>query len=219
MKTMCVTGVSRGIGHALVMDIIDDYIVYGISRRDPDIYHKNFHWIESDVNDIEKIRKSIPEIDIFIGNAGVGYFGKLDNISSLQIKEIIETNLVSNILLSQAFLLDIRKNSGQYIFIGSQSGEVPASLGAVYVASKFGLRGFAESLFLDEKKYGVGVTLIQPGMVHTSFFQNTFFQPADKNCALDPKEVVEYIQKRLQKKEGVYVVHNILPQKFGIIKN
>ncbi|MBP8016800.1 SDR family oxidoreductase, partial [Candidatus Gracilibacteria bacterium] len=92
------------------------------------------------------------------------YFGNISNKKNLQM---LQTNLYSPILMLQNLLKNLNKNA-KIIFIGSIASKKFFNFGAVYQASKFGLRGFAGSIkneFKDKKIY-----IINPTIVKTNFF-------------------------------------------------
>ena len=65
------------------------------------------------------------------------------------------------------------------MFIGSEAALQGAKNGTAYCASKFGLRGFVQSLSAECRQAGVTTCLINPGMVDTPFFDDLVFQPGD----------------------------------------
>jgi len=70
-----------------------------------------------------------------------------------------------------------RRKSGRIIFIGSESALNAGRKGALYSSAKFGLRGLAQALREDCSKDGITVSLINPGMVNTAFFDKQSFRP------------------------------------------
>ncbi len=60
-----------------------------------------------------------------------------------------------------------KANGADIINLGSRSGRYASAGGTAYSATKLGLQGFSEALFLDLHKYGIRVTLVAPGSVST----------------------------------------------------
>ena len=68
---------------------------------------------------------------------------------------------------------------GRFIFVGSESALSAGKKGALYSAAKFGLRGFCQALREDCASDGITVSLINPGMVRSPFFDGQSFAPAE----------------------------------------
>ena len=65
------------------------------------------------------------------------------------------------------------------VLIGSEAALAGGARGAVYSATKFALRGFCQSLRQESAAAGIRVTLINPGMVRTDFFDQLDFEPGE----------------------------------------
>lgn len=193
MKDKCilVTGSSKGIGLSVTKKLLTlGAKVIGIARDHETIKIENKNYIKyiSDVSDLIKLEKSIklilkkhPDINGLISNAGYGEFGSLDNFSTEQINNFITTNLTSHLLLSKFLLSHFKKiKIGDIIFIGSEAGLLGAKNGSLYCTAKFGLRGLSQSLRKDVVGNNIRVSIINPGMIKTGFFDKLKFAPGDK---------------------------------------
>ena len=90
----------------------------------------------------------------------------------------INTNLLSHVILTKYLVPFLKKkNKGKLIYIGSESALNGGKKGSLYSAAKFGLRGFTQSIRAEVASRNITVTLINPGMVKTNFFNNLEFQP------------------------------------------
>ena len=188
VKKIIVTGSSSGIGNSITKELIKKKIkVIGISRNNNKslIKSKYFQSEEIDLSELKNIPMSIEKIldeneDIegLISCAGVGYFGNLENFSVDQILSSINTNLLSHVILTK-YLVPFfkKKNKGKLVYIGSESALDGGKKGSLYSAAKFGLRGFTQSIRAEVASRNITVTLINPGMVKTNFFNNLDFQP------------------------------------------
>ena len=113
-------------------------------------------------------------------NAGQGRFGSLEEFSYRQIHEMVELNLLQHIYFARAFVPRLKQaGRGDLVFIGSEAALSGGRRGAVYSACKFGLRGLAQSLREECSPSGVRVSLINPGMVDTPFYDDLDFAPGE----------------------------------------
>lgn len=203
-QTALVTGSSSGIGLAIVHRLLDEQCkVIGIARNHAkaDIDHPLFNSYDQDLSQLEKtsalitgICKDNP-IDTLIHCVGEGLFGSIEQFSLAQIERNIHTNLTSALLLAHHVVPLMRKQqSGRIIFIGSESAIQAGKKGALYSSAKFGIRGLAQALREDCSKDGIAVTLINPGMVRSPFFDQLSFRPGDdKSNALLPEDVADTV--------------------------
>ena len=101
--------------------------------------------------------------DILVNNAGIGVGGRLDQIPADQWEALMQINLLAPMRLSATFLpMMIERGSGHIVNISSLAGWVGSHGLSAYCASKFGLRGFGESLAADLEDTGVRVTNVYP---------------------------------------------------------
>ena len=210
MKDKCVvvTGSSSGIGYEITSKLLDlGAKVIGIARNHDrsKLENKNYTTYKCDVSAHQKLEillkqilKKHPQINCFISNAGYGDFGPLENFSTLQIKNFIATNLTSHMIITKLLLPHFKRiKIGDIIFIGSEAGLLGTKNGSLYCTAKFGLRGFSEALSKDVSNKNIRVSIINPGMIRTDFFENLNFEPGndEKNaiCIQDISSTVAYI--------------------------
>jgi NAD(P)-dependent dehydrogenase (short-subunit alcohol dehydrogenase family) len=106
-------------------------------------------------------------LDILINNAALAYNSVIDG-SYADWKEVVDTNLLGYIACTHEAVKRMVKNGrGHIVFIGSMSADVREQGSSVYVATKSGVQGFAESLRKEVNEKGIRVTLIEPGAVDT----------------------------------------------------
>ena len=187
-RHILITGSSSGIGRATAQKLLEaGAVVYGIARNhekfQPDT--KRYKPLTIDVTDLKVLPGQLsdllatqPEIDGLISNAGYGSFEGLENFSPEQIYSYINDNLTSHLVITRCLLPHFKtKNRGDVIFIGSEAALEGKKKGSLYCATKFGLRGFSQSIRQESTNKNIRVTLINPGMVRTSFFDDLNFQP------------------------------------------
>jgi short-subunit dehydrogenase len=107
-------------------------------------------------------------ISVLINNAGVNEFGLFEEQSQTAITNLININLVSPMLICQDLLpLLKQQEEAQIVNIGSTYGSIGYPGFGAYCASKFGLRGFTESLRRELSDSGMQVSYIAPRATHT----------------------------------------------------
>lgn len=188
--TVLVTGASSGIGRALCNRLLEaGNKVVGIARyrKQPPIEHELFTPVTVDLsnldilpNVLQGVAGQFPDIENVVFCAGTGRFGSLEEFSYQQIQELLNVNFTSVAYITKVFIPAMKKRKrGHLIYIGSESAVRGGGKGAVYCASKFAVRGMAQSLREECSKSHIRVSLINPGMVKTPFFDELSFEPGD----------------------------------------
>lgn len=171
MKTILITWTTSWIWNYLATNLKSENKIIWVGRSENNIENIDFiSWDLKDLSFLHKINDNIDEIDYLILNAGIGYFDNFKNISIEENKNLLETNLISPILLTSLLLKENKIKSG-IIFIWSIAGKKSAKNWASYAASKFWLRGFAMQL-KNEIKW-IKVHIINPKIVKTNFHKNS----------------------------------------------
>jgi uncharacterized protein len=131
--------------------------------------------VQGDVKQtIETIVKEHGIIYGVINNAGVGHFGPLENLPLQDINEMIDTNVKGTIFLTSEVLPHFKAhNSGKIINIISTAGLKGKVNESVYVASKFAVRGFTESLVKELENTNIEVTAVYMGGMATPFWDES----------------------------------------------
>jgi short-subunit dehydrogenase len=216
VKTALITGASSGIGLATARLLIaQGYRVIGISRRGQvaALDNGNFSAVALDLDRLEQLESQINElieatpIDCFIHAAGEGHFGSIEQFSIAQIETSIRVNLTSAMVICRSLVPALRRQGkGRIIFIGSESALHAGKKGALYCAAKYGLRGFSQSLREDCSSDGIQVSLVNPGMVRSPFFDQLSFEPgpAPEN-AIAVDDMAEIIWQILQSSPDIVI--------------
>ena len=225
-RTIVVTGASSGIGRAIALLLLEQgHKVIGIARdfsKAPN-NEERFKPVSVDLSDLDKLPAFLDElvreyktIDGIICCAGNGRFGSLEEFSYGQIRSLLEINLTSQVYLVRALLPGLKQRArGDIIFMGSEAALAGGKRGAVYSAAKFGLRGLAQSLREECASNGVRVSIINPGMVKTAFFDNLDFSHGEEpDNYIQPEDVARAALTILDAREGtVFDEINLSPQK------
>lgn len=133
--------------------------------------------IQLDLTDSDRIAPAVAEafqalgrIDIVISNAGYGTFGAAEELSQMQIRRQIETNLLGSIFFIQALLPHLRQQgSGRVLQVSSEGGRISYPGFSLYHASKWGQEGFVEAVAQEVAHFGIEMCLLEPGPTATNF--------------------------------------------------
>jgi NAD(P)-dependent dehydrogenase (short-subunit alcohol dehydrogenase family) len=122
---------------------------------------------------VEGVLKQHGRVDAVVAAAGWGVAGAAEDTSIAEGKAQFETNFWGCVRVVQAVLPTMReRGAGRIVLLSSIGGVIGIPFQAYYVASKFALEGFAESLAYEVAPFGVTVTLVQPGNCATDFHEN-----------------------------------------------
>jgi len=124
-------------------------------------------------NSFDNALKGMGPLSLFINCAGMALCGVLEDNSTSDIMQMINTNLISTIQATKAVINEMKNNGYGSIVITSSLASFCGIYGlSVYSATKFALRGFAEALSMETKNYGVKVTLALPPDTNTPGYAN-----------------------------------------------
>ena len=137
-------------------------------------------------------------VDILINNAGIGLFGRSDEVPVEKWEQLMRVNLLAPMHLSALFGADmIARRKGHIVNISSLAGWCVQPGITHYSASKFGLRGFSEALAYEVKPYNVKVSAVYPYFSRTPILRPPAygslakgFKGFPKHLATDPEEVI-----------------------------
>jgi short-subunit dehydrogenase len=110
-------------------------------------------------------------LDLLVNNAGVGGRGSFGSIGWAGVRQTMAINFDAQLRLTEALLPLLRRSAPSAIVnVGSVAGRVSRPGAGAYSASKFALAGWTEALYLEERRHGVHVALVQPGFAATEGF-------------------------------------------------
>lgn len=192
MKTVLITGSSRGIGAAIAQRLNNEYkivINYNNSKDEALKLLENLRKtnpyviaVKADVSKEEDVNmlfdlaeKNFSHVDILINNAGISHFSQIQDIEFETWKKVINTNLNSVFLSSKRAIPNMIKNNyGVIINISSIWGDFGASMEALYSTSKGAINTFTKALSKELAPSGIRVNAVAPGIVDTDMMRNDF---------------------------------------------
>lgn len=191
MKTIIVTGGSRGIGKCLVENFAKDgynvVLNYNKSEKSANqIKQKladegySIEIFKADISKKDEVKKLVEftlnkfeNIDVLINNAGVARIHLFTDVTEEEWDEIMNTNLKSAFFTTQEVLPNmIHRKKGCIINISSVWGMVGASCETVYSASKAGINGLTKALAKELGPSNIRVNAIAPGIIDTEMNSN-----------------------------------------------
>lgn len=145
-----VTGRRADVLEPLAIEIAGNAIVCDMSRRD----------------DLDRLVGEVGHVDVLVANAALPSSGQLIDVTQEQIDRTLEVNLRAPIALARALApAMVSRGRGHLVFISSLQGKAATPASSIYVATKFGLRGFALALREDLRPHGIGVSVVLPGFI------------------------------------------------------
>ena len=186
-KTALVTGGSRGIGLAIAKGLAEhgaDVAIAARSKEQLETAARQIHadtgrkirpfpFDLKDIESIDEFFKSVATetkgIDILVNCAGTTIRGPTEDVDLKTWNHVIEVNLTSAFVLSQAFCRQRKKTgkAGRIINIGSLTCHGARPTTAAYASSKGGLLMLTKTLAVEWAKYNINVNAIGPGYITT----------------------------------------------------
>ncbi len=175
-KVILITGASSGFGKSTAELLAKKgYIVYGTSRKPSE--HPTIKMIVMDVRNRESVQMGVMKIieeqghiDVLINNAGMGIGGSLELATQEEIDLQMGTNFGGCVNLCQTVLPYMRKQrNGRIINFSSIGGVMGLPYQGFYSASKFAIEGFSEALSAEVSRFGISVSMVEPGDFATGF--------------------------------------------------
>ncbi|WP_243151107.1 elongation factor P 5-aminopentanone reductase [Anaerotruncus colihominis] len=183
MKSVLITGGSRGIGAAMVRAFTESGYKVAFLYKERDDKAKGVSeetgavGICCDVSDSQQVSEGVraarmylevPYFDVLICNAGISITGLFTDTTQKQWKEIMDTNLYGTIsVTSQILPTMIERQQGSIVMISSVWGQTGGSCEVAYSTTKAAVIGFAKSLAKEVAPSGVRVNCIAPGVIDT----------------------------------------------------
>ena len=223
-QVIVITGAGSGLGASLAKKYSEigahicllgrtENKLKDIGRELPNNY--SIHTVDiSKLSDVKRVFDSIThtygQIDLLFNNAGVGSFDLAEELSEEDIHNMIDINLKGTIFCSQEVLKQMKKqNSGTIVNIVSTAGLIGKATESVYCASKFGVKGFTESLVVELTGTPISVFAAYMGGMNTDFWSGIFDQ--DKTSKMmNPDDIAEIIMDNIKPRKNIAIPEIII---------
>jgi len=118
----------------------------------------------------DQVLRKYGRVDTVVANVGIGFFGPFEEVDLERANRCLEINVIGTAAVLQAFVPSMReRRAGRLIAVSSLVGQIPFPFESIYSATKFAVEGLVLSLRYEVEPFGIGVALVQPAQVSTSF--------------------------------------------------
>jgi short-subunit dehydrogenase len=141
-------------------------------------------------------------IDVVVNNAGIPKHKQFFAVTAADVEQTLRVNLIAPARLIVAVLpAMLRQGEGWLINVSSVAGKLPPPREAVYAASKFGLTGLTEGLWLDLAGSNVHAAVIHVGPIDTEIWEKTDEPTAYRGRKLPPSAVSAAIFRAIERRK------------------
>jgi len=183
-KVWFITGCSTGFGRELAKYVLESgHKAVVASRKTDDVkdiveaYPDTAIAVQLDVTKADEIKLSLEQaiqkfgqIDVLVNNAGIGYFGAIEESEEDEVRRMFEINFWGLANMTKAVLPGMRKQrSGNIVNIASIGGLVGFPAVGYYNATKFAVDGFSDALSKEVAPLGIKVTVVAPSGFRTDW--------------------------------------------------
>ncbi|MEX0664531.1 MAG: SDR family oxidoreductase [Acidimicrobiia bacterium] len=186
-KKVLVTGSSAGIGAALAEGFAERGATIGICGRRTDRLAEVLERVQKhapdsrswaiDLSDLDgiapfaaKVEQELGGVDVLINNAGIPKRRHVTRLTPDESETVMRINYFSPVRLTIALLPGLIERKGHIVNISSVAARLGPPIESCYAASKAALTAFSESMAVDLRDTGVGVHIVNPGVLDTELF-------------------------------------------------
>jgi uncharacterized protein len=211
-RSVLLTGATGGLGHAIARRLRAAGAELVLTGRraevlEPLATETGARSVAVDLADpaqVERLAREHAGVDVLVANAGLPGSGLLTSFSIEEIDRALAVNLRAPMVLARRLSEPmVARGSGHLVFMSSLAGKVGTPRSPVYSATKFGLRGFAQSLREDLRPSGVGVSAIFPGFVRDAgMFHDTGTKLPPGVGTVSPQDVADAVVRAIERNRG-----------------
>ena len=149
-----------------------------------------------------------------INNAGVAAIGPLELVPADAWRYQFEVNVVGLVSVTQACLPQLRRGMGRIVNIGSIAGRSALPGSGAYDSSKFAVEGISDALRMELRRFGISVSLIEPGAIATGIWQKTLaeFDQRTSETAPDLRDLYSPLTSRIREEIAQSSVRALPPE-------
>ncbi len=209
-KAILVTGASTGIGRHIAETLAaEGHFVYAGARKQKDLDAlsaiENIQGIKLDVTVQEEIDAAVATISSagrglygLINNAGVAVIGPMIEVDEEDMQFQMDVNLFGPYRVTKAFAPLIIESKGRITTTGSISGILSGRFAGPYSMSKHAIEAFTDSLAREMEKFGVQVSVVEPGDYNSVIFDTLLKRMERRGQTQDESLYQEEFEKLLQ---------------------
>jgi uncharacterized protein len=211
-RSVLLTGATGGLGHAIARRLRAAGAELVLTGRRADLLaplaaetHARSLAVDlADADAVERLAEDCAGVDALVSNAGLPGSGLLSSFSVEEIDRALAVNLRAPMVLARRLVeAMVERRSGHLVFMSSLAGKVGTPRSPVYSATKFGLRGFAQSMREDLRPAGVGVSAIFPGFVRDAgMFHDTGAKLPPGVGTVSPEAVADAVVRAIERNRG-----------------
>ena len=211
-RTVLLTGASGGLGAAIAEALAQRGARLLLSGRQRDRLEALAQRTRGEVlvgdlavrGDVERLAAEAGDVDVLVANAALPGSGRLEGYDVDGIDRVLDVNLRAPIVLARLLAPGmLERGSGHVVLMSSLAGRAPTVGQSLYVATKFGLRGFAGALRADLHGSGVGVSAVFPGFIRDAgmFADSGVKLPAGVGTR-SPRQVANAVVRGIERNRG-----------------
>ena len=221
-SVVVVTGASRGIGREVAMAAARKGAKVGLIARSAGELEDLAAALDvpslavtADVGErleveaaIGRVSEQLGPVDVLVANAGIGAFGPFLDTDPELVERMVRVNFLGTAHALRAVLPGmVERGRGRVCVVASVAGRFGPPLEAAYGATKFAQVGLAESVAVEVRGRGVGVAIVDPGVVDTDFFAARGHPYArDFPKPMPARRVADAVMKAVEAGGGEYFV-------------
>jgi short-subunit dehydrogenase len=154
----------------------------------------------------EETKRRGLEIDMLVNNAGFGSMGDFARLDLSNELKMIDLNVNAVVELTHRFLIPMReRKQGTIVNVASTAGFQSVPYMATYAATKAFVLSFSEALWEENRKHGIQVMALCPGVTETNFFEASRMDRPPMRTIQTPEEVVEVALRGLARRKSSVV--------------
>ncbi|MBA3671436.1 MAG: SDR family NAD(P)-dependent oxidoreductase [Gemmatimonadaceae bacterium] len=209
-RVWLITGCSTGFGRELAVAVLEAGYRAVITARNPEsvrdlaavapdraLVHRLDVTDPAQVDEtVQAAQSRFGRIDVLVNNAGIGYFGAIEESEDTEVRKMFEVNVFGLARMTQAVLPGMRaRRSGHIVNVSSIGGIRAFPAVGFYNATKFAVVGLSEALALETERLGIRVTIVEPSGFRTDW--------AGRSANDAPSEIADYADTAGKNKRSI----------------